>query len=242
MGAPGNGAVDYELDPAVIPNLDDLITEDNSPTDSIYTEKQQQLLTESLYSSWHDPNEDRPFLALADVGWFFHMGEPPLVPDALLSLDAAPAGPLRSREGRSYFQWLIGKAPQVIIEIVSDHRGGEDGLKMRQYARQGVLFYIIYDPDNLLGAGVLRTFALLRGRYEPTEASWLPEIGLGLRPWTGKFEGVEQTWLRWCDQDGNVIPTGAERAEQERQEKNALREKVQRLEAQVRALGAEPGA
>jgi hypothetical protein len=218
----------YGLDPADIPNLDDLVTEDDAPVDSIFTEKQQRLLTEPLYSSWAAPVEGGAFLALANVGWFYKYREPPLVPDVLLSLDAAPAGDLRSKEGRSYFQWLIGKPPQVIIEIVSDKRGGEETLKMRTYARQGVLYYVIFDPDDLLGHGVLRAFVLARGKYEQLDAKWFPDVGLGLVLWTGTFEGQQQTWLRWCDKDGRVMPTGAERAE--------------RLAAQLRALGAEPEA
>src|SRR5437870_381497 len=90
-----------ELDPAVIPNLDDLVTEDGAPVDSIYAEKQYRLLTEPLYSSWAGPGEGRSFLVLTDVGWFHTVGQPPLVPDALLSLDAAPSGDLHSKEGRS---------------------------------------------------------------------------------------------------------------------------------------------
>jgi hypothetical protein len=50
---------------------------------------------------------------------------------------------------------------------------------------------------------------------------------LGLTLWNGVFEGIEGTWLRWCDR--NVIPTGAEVARQER----ALRES---LEAQLYAV------
>lgn len=223
----------YGLDPADLPNLDELVTEDDAPVDSIFTEKQQRLFIEPLYSSWAGPGEGRSFLALADVGWFFKWKEPPLVPGGLLSLDATPAGDLRSKEGKSYFQWLIGKPPEVIIEVVSDRRGGEEGLKMRTYARQGVLYYAVFDPDDLLGHGVLRTFVLSRGKYESLEANWFPEVGLGLVLWAGTFEGQQQTWLRWCDKDGRVIPTGAERAER-------LAERAERLAAQLRALGIRP--
>jgi Uma2 family endonuclease len=225
----------YGLDPADIPNLDDLVTEDDTPVDSIFTEKQQRLLTEPLYSSWAAPVEGRAFLALANVGWFYKYREPPLVPDVLLSLDAAPAGDLRSREGRSYFQWLIGKPPEMIIEIIADKRDGEEGVKMRTCARLGLLYYVIFDPDDLLGNGVLRAFVLSRGKYEPIDAKWLPDVGLGLVLWTGTFEGQQQTWLRWCDKDGRVIPTGAERAER-------LADRAERLAAQLRALGVEPEA
>jgi hypothetical protein len=230
---PGDGTPLPVLDPADFPNLDDLVTEDDTPVDSILTEKQQRLLTEPLYSSWAGPGEGRPFLALANVGWFYALKQPPLVPDCLLSLDAAPAGDLRVKEGHSYFQWLIGKQPEVAIEIVSDRRGGEEAFKQRMYARLGVLFYVIYDPRNLLRGGELRAYVLQRGKYDQIEPQWFPEVGLGLTLWPGVFEGQQQTWLRWCDRDGQVIPTGAERADAERR-------RAERLTAQLRALGVEP--
>jgi hypothetical protein len=238
-----------ELDPAMIPRLDELVTEDETPVDSIYTEKQQRLLTEPLYSFPNLLGEGRPFLALANVGWFHTYGQPPLVPDCLLSLDVTPAGDLRDKAGRSYFQWLIGKPPDVAIEIVSDRRGGEEDFKMRLCARQRVVFYVIYDPNNLLKGGVLRAYVWQRGQYEPVDPHWFPEVGLGLTLWTGTFEGQPETWLRWCDRDGQVIPTGAERAEEEhrraeeeRRRADQADDKVQRLAAQLRALGVEPEA
>ena len=45
-------------------------------------------------------------------------------------------------------------------------------------------------------------------------------MGLGLTLWHGQFENWETVWLRWCDQQGRVIPTGAERAEHEREAPN----------------------
>jgi hypothetical protein len=224
-----------ELDPELFPNLDELVTEDGAAVDNIYVEKQYRLLTEPLYSSWAGPGEGRPFLALSDVGWFHTWRQPPLVPDALLSLDAVPGGDLRTKEGRSYFQWLIGKPPDVVIEIVSDRRGGEEDYKMKAYARLRVLCYVIYDPDNVLRGGVLRAYILQRGKYEPVEPRWFPEVGLGLILWEGTFEGSHQTWLRWCDKEGQAIPTGAERAEKQA-------ERAEKLAAQLRALGIEPSA
>src|SRR5262249_60466438 len=122
--APLAETVDWSaLDPEVIPNLDNLVTDDGAPVDNVFVEKQQRLLTEPLYTSWPGPGEGRPFLAMADVGLFHTYREPPLVPDALLSVDVALGEDLQVRENRSYFQWLLGKAPDVVIEIVSDTRG-----------------------------------------------------------------------------------------------------------------------
>jgi hypothetical protein len=69
---------------------------------------------------------------------------------------------------------------------------------------------------------------------------WLPGVGLGLTLWEGMFEGHAELWLRWCDQEGDPIPTGAERAEQERQRAEQAEQRAEQLLAQLRALGVEP--
>jgi hypothetical protein len=178
-------------------------------------------------------------LVLANVGWYPCYREPPLVPDILLSLETAPAGDLRTKEGHSYFQWLMGKSPDALIEIVTDRRGGEEDFKMKAYIRQNIPYYVIYDPNNLLHSGVLRPYTAI-GRYKPIDAGWLAGIGLGLTLWEGIFEGQQQTWLRWCDEKGRVIPTGAERAETERRRADEASAKAERLAAQLRALGIAP--
>ena len=117
---------------AVRPCLDDLVTEDDTPVDNMFSEKQQRLLTEPLYSSW-DPG--RPFLATANVGLFYAVHQPPLVPDALLSLDVQVSGDWLAKEHRSYFVWEFGKAPEAVVEIVSNTEEGETTNKMHKYAK-----------------------------------------------------------------------------------------------------------
>lgn len=233
-GAASNGPAPMQLDPEMIPDLSKLVTDDDTPVDNIYVEKQQRLLTEPLYSSWPGPGEGKPFLALTNVGWFYAYKEPPLVPNVLLSLGVRAHSELRKKEGHSYYQWVMGKSPEVVIEIVSDRLGGEQSHKMDTYAIWAAIFYVIYDPDDLLGGGVLRAFVLQRGhQYEPVDPKWFPEVGLGLTFWPGAYENQQETWLRWCDQEGRVIPTGKERADE-------VTEKLKRLEAQLRAMGTEP--
>jgi hypothetical protein len=236
-----------ELPPEVVPDLTDIVTKDDTPVDSIFAEKQQRLLTEPLWSSWPVPAESCPFLALANVGLFYQYGEPPFVPDAMLALRVSMGANLHLKENHSYFVWLQGKPPDVAIEIVSDRHGGEDDYKLRAYARIAVPFYVIYDPENLLRAGELRAFALQRTKYVPTDASWLPEVGLGLKQWEGVFEAAQASWLRWCNSDGQVIPTGAERAEAERQRAEAEhqrfeaeQQRAERMLALLREHGIEP--
>src|SRR5208282_1759662 len=118
----------------------------------------------------------------------------------------------------SYFIWEYGKPPDVVIEVVSNLEGGEDSKKLDAYARIPIRYYVIYDPDGLLGPDVLRAYRLdaLRFRKMDEPVSF-PDVGLGLRLWEGRYEGLDATWLRWVDAEGAPVPTGQERAESERQ-------------------------
>ena len=48
------------------------------------------------------------------------------------------------------------------------------------------------------------------------------------------------SWLRWWDRDGNLLLTGAERAEQEKQRAEQERQRAERLAAKLRELGVDP--
>jgi Uma2 family endonuclease len=218
----------FPLPAEYLPDYDRIVTEDDTPVDSILSEKQQRFLADQLYSSWPGPGEGRPFLALGNVGLFFAAYEPPLVPDFMLSLDVRAPQDLWPKENRSYFCWVYGKTPDVALEFVSNREGGEADSKLRAYARMSIPYHGIFDPADILGEGVWRFFSLVRRSYEPANSAWLPEVGLGLKLWQGSFEGVQAQWLRWCDRQGQMLLTGAERAE--------------RLAAQLRALGIEPSA
>ena len=229
------GGEQFALDPEDMPNLDNIVIEDGKPVESIFAEKQLRLLTEPLYTSWPGPGEGRPFLALANVGLFYDFKTPPVVPDVMLSLDVSPAADLSVKGNRSYFTWLRRKAPDVVIEIVSDKRGGEDTLKLLDYARIGVPYCVVFDPEHHLGPETLRGFLLRVRIYEPVSLDWMPQISLGLRLWEGVYEGQPAQWLRWCDRNGTPIPNGREQAEQAQQ-------KIERLEAKLRAHDIDPSA
>src|SRR5438128_11707266 len=107
---------------APLPNVDALVTEDDTPVDNIFSEKQQRLLVESLYNGWAGPGEGRPFLALANVGLFYAVHQPPLVPDVLVSLDVQVPADVWVRPNRSYLIWEYGKPPDVVLEIVSNRQ------------------------------------------------------------------------------------------------------------------------
>ncbi len=99
------------------PDLSHLVTEDDTPVDSVYSEKQMRLLTSSLYASW---KPGRDFLALANVGLFARPENPALVPDVMLSLDVTLPEDIFEKGNRCYMVWRYGKPPDLVIEVVSN--------------------------------------------------------------------------------------------------------------------------
>jgi hypothetical protein len=193
-----------------------------------------RLLTRPLYSSWAGPDGDRLFLALANVGLFYGINQPPLVPDVLLSLGVKVASDMTRKENRSYFSWVFGKLPDVVMEVVSNREGGELGAKKDHYANIGIRYYVVWDPLTLLSPTPLQVFGLTHaGTYESLAPGWIGAVGLGLCVWHGAFEHMDADWLRWCDREGTVIPLGEERA-------NKAEQRLARLEAQLRQHGIEP--
>lgn len=220
------------LEEIPIPDISHLITEDDAPVDNIFSAKQQRLLVEPLYSSWQP---GRPFLADANVGIFSSRHRQAIVPDMLLSLDVTVTQDWFAKENRSYFIWEFGKPPDLVLEIVSNLKGRETTEKPLSYAAMGIPYYVIYDPQRLLQDRALSLYELRGGQYDLKPDWRLDKIGLALTLWDGVFEAKEAQWLRWCDLQGALIPTGFERAEQERS-------RAERLTAQLRALGIDPDA
>ena len=254
-------------------DISHLTIEDDTPVDNLQSEKQQRLLVEPLYSSKSLPS---PFLVAANVGLFYKLKGDPVVPDVMLSLGVQCADDFSKKQNRSYFAWEFGKLPEVCVEIVSNQEGdeltlsrkslqkGKTTIKKDLYAQIHVPYYVVFDPlkqiqgKDDMNEALLRVWLNTAGRYvESTppegisavgQSIWLEEVGLGLTLWSGQFEeDVVRTWLRWCHRTGQVISTGAEQAQIERQEKEAERQradgaedKSRRLAERLREMGINP--
>lgn len=225
-----------QLPPDWDETIANLITEDDEPVDSLISAKEMRFLTEPLYSSWKPLTDDKPpqprkFLAAANVGVFTSPYLPPIVPDMFLSLDVEPHENLYEKKHRAYFVWEFDKVPDVVVEIVSNKEGGELDEKMKRYAKMKVGYYVIFDPLKELSKDVLRVYELGFGgrRYHLRKDFTLPDVELSLTLWQGEFENSKFEWLRWCDENGKLIPTGKERAEAEAEKANRLAEKLREL-------------
>jgi hypothetical protein len=226
--------------PEVCPDIEAIDTEGEKSVESTYPEKLCRLLAESLVNNWPGPGDDRPFQVFTGVGLFHQWGQPGLCPDLMLALDIVPEA-ADSRQGRTYFTWLRGKVPDLVLEVVSDRVADETGHKLRQYQRIGIPYYVVYDPRAVLGDRLLRSFELRGGRYFPLENHFYPNIGLGFVLVDGVYEGMSGTWLRWCDHNGNVIPTSRERIESEitRAEAEKARAEAEKARAEAEKARAE---
>ena len=226
------------LPPEDWPNIDHIITEDGAPVDNILSEKHMRLLTEPLYTSWQP---DHPFVALANVGLFYGVDIQPLVPDVLLSVNVCLPEDLRPKLNRSYFVWKYGKPPDVVIEIVSNKKGGEDTRKLELYADVRIANYVIYDPEAYLGKEVLRVYRLQGTRLEQDVVTpySFGSVGLGVTIWSGRFENTDGNWLRWTDANGILIPTGAERADAAAEQADAAAERADAAEQRADAAEEE---
>ena len=227
-----------------------LVTEDDTPVDNFASEKQQRLLASYLYSSL----QNQTFIAAANVGIYHIYKQPPIVPDVFLSFDVQVPENWWEKRNRCYFVWEFGKPPEVVIEIVSNKIGDELGDKLKTYERMRVSYYIVYDPTQLLGDKQLRIYELVGRRFRETSETWLEQVELGLTLWSGEFEGRQDTWLRWCYQDGNILPTGDERAqiaeqqaqtaqqqaENEKQQKEQALSRAEILAQKLREMGVNP--
>ncbi len=150
----------------------------------------------------------------------------------------------RKEVTRSYTPKLQGEIPVIVMEFVSDTEGGEYSIKPT-YPPGKWFFYenILKVPNYAIfefSSSNLELYYLDQntGRYIPQTADenqryWIAEMNLYLGVWSGIRENRTGNWLRWWDQQENLLLWGSELAERERQ-------RAERLEAQLRAAGIEP--
>lgn len=177
-----------------------------------------------------DPNV---FVA-GDLFWYPVEGDNTIrtAPDAMVAL-GRPKG-----DRGSYMQWREGNiAPQVVFEVLSPgNRAGEMVRKYRFYERYGVEEYYVYDPDSSDLTGWVRRGGQLE-EIEHTNGWVSPRLGI-------RFELPEDGELQIYRPDGRRFETHMELFEERDkalQRAEAEQQRAERLEAQLRSLGVEPG-
>jgi Uma2 family endonuclease len=233
---------DPSIHPFLLPDHTQLPESDGTFVKNFQEHPQSILLTDSLEPLLQKKHPDGQYAIGQDSGIYWRITEPPEkgaeAPNWFYVPNVPPT--LNGETRRSYVLWQEFIAPLIILEFVSGN-GKEERDKTpwtgKFFIYEQVIrpaFYGIYEVKSArveVYRFVANQFELLhpndRGHYA------IDALGVELGIWQGRYQNLELPWLRWWDAEGNLLLTGAERAEREYQ-------RAESLLAQLRAAGIEP--
>ncbi|NJK59964.1 MAG: Uma2 family endonuclease [Oscillatoriales cyanobacterium SM2_1_8] len=236
---------------------------------------QSLLLTDSLQTVLATLHPDGRYAIGQDSGIYWRLTDPPengvVAPDWYYVPNVPPL--LNGERRRSYVLWQEQVIPPVVLEFVSgDGREERDATPPTARTKPGkfwvyeqalqVPYYGIYDVEKARIDVYERMGDRYRLRIPDGEGRvWLPPLGVFVGIWWGPFLNQTLPWVRWWDAQGELLPTGHERAEraeglvvqeyrraeqekqraeQEKQRAEQEKQRADRLAAQLRALGISP--
>ncbi len=210
---------------------------------------QSILLTSSIRPVLEQLHPDGCYCIGQDSGIYWRSIEPPErgaeAPDWFYVPNVAPL--LDGKYRRSYVMWKEIVAPLIAIEFVSGD-GSEERDATSPFsnpeAKAGkfwvyeqairIPFYAIYEVQK----ASVEVYELVAQRYQsliPNDRGHysIPPLGVELGIWQGQVDNQTLPWLRWWDSNGDLLLTGEERAEVEKQ-------RADRLAAKLREMGVDP--
>lgn len=235
-------ATQSEFTLKTLPDHTQLPESDGTFVKNFQEHPQSSLLTDSIRPVLQRLHPDGQYCIGQDCGIYWRLTEPPEkgaeAPDWFYVPNVPPM--LKGVFRRSYVLWQEYVAPLIALEFVS----GDGSEERDQTPVTGkfwvyeqairIPFYGIYDCSR----SSIELYHLVDGRYEPVAANKrghfpIPLMGVELGIWRGEHESMELPWLRWWDDQGNLLSTGDERAEREKQ-------RADRLAERLRQMGVDP--
>jgi Uma2 family endonuclease len=213
---------------------------------------QSILLTDSILPVLEQLHPDGNYCIGQDLGIYWRLTEPPekgaLSPDWFY-VPNVPAT-LEGKTRRSYVLWKEYVAPLIVIEFVSGDGTEERNRTSPSQGEPGkfwvyeqairVPYYAIYE----VAKAQVEVYHLVENTYQPMSSNArghfpIAAMGVELGIWQGWYTNAELPWLRWWDAEGNLLLTGDERAEVERQRAEQERQKREMLVEKLRSLSPE---
>ncbi|MEZ2276461.1 MAG: Uma2 family endonuclease [Microcoleus sp.] len=230
----------------------DLITDDGEPMESNNHRVSMNVLIQSLKYQWRDRQD---FFVGGNMFVYYSINQVKNQdfkgPDFFVVLDVDGT---TNRD--AWIAWEEdSRLPDVVIELMSPSTAEVDlTTKKDIYERKlKTQDYFVYNPKN---PSSLRGWELINRRYQSLSPNqqgrlYCESLGLWLGIWEGQIENSQGTWLRFFDNDGNLVLMGDEaetqRAELERQQKEEAiqqleieKQQKERLAAKLRELGIDP--
>jgi Uma2 family endonuclease len=240
----------------VLPDHTQLPESDGTFVKNFQEHPQSILLTDSIQPRLQQIHPDGQYCIGQDCGIYWRLTEPPErgaeAPDWFYVPNVPPT--LNGQVRRSYVLWQELIAPLIVLEFVSgDGQQERDNTPLtgKFWIYEQVIrpaYYGIYEVKK----ASVEFYQLVVGRYEmmlPNEQGHyaISPLGVEFGIWQGYYLNLNLPWLRCWDEEGNLLLTGDERAEQERQRAEQERQRAEqaeqenaRLREQLRALGVEP--
>ncbi len=231
---------------------------------------QSILLTDSIQPVLQKRHPEGNYCIGQDSGIYWRMTDPPQrgaeAPDWFYVPNVSPL--LNGQTRRSYVLWQEIIPPLIVLEFVSGD-GSEEHDKTSWTGKFWVYeqairpaFYGIYEVRH----SRVEVYHLIEDHYElvlENKRGHYPinALGVELGIWQGRYQNLELPWLRWWDEQGNLLLSGEERAdlereqkeqaqqqlqqsklllEQERQQRELAQERAERLAQRLRDMGVNP--
>ncbi len=225
------------------PSGADLPAEDGIPLDSNWQRAQIDLLIELIGLYWAERTD---FYVGGNMFIYFS-------PNRLKNEDVrgpdffVVKGVDKFRVRRSWVVWEEqGRYPDIIIELISPSTQKEDeGRKKLLYENTfRTPEYFLYYPDQQQLVG----WRLTGGVYQPLAADergwlWSEQLALWLGTWQGYSDNSEyNTWLRFYEADGRLIPDGREWAIAAQAEAEAAQSQAKAAQSQAKAAQSQAKA
>ncbi len=257
----------------VLPDHTQLPDKDNTFVQNFQELPQSTLLTDAIFPILEELHADGQFVVGQDSGIYWRLPTPhePLykgakAPDWFYIPNVPPM--LDGQVRGSYVMWQEHVLPLIAIEFVSGNGKTERNRTPYQgkfwvYEQAiGIPYYGIYEVKK----ASVEMYQLVNGKYELMVANErghyeIPEMGVEVGIWQGRYKHLDLPWLRWWDKNGNLLlhpeeknllaqrqieqeqlakESAQRQTEQERRAKESAQRQLELLAAKLRELGISP--
>ncbi|NET80679.1 MAG: Uma2 family endonuclease [Moorea sp. SIO1F2] len=238
--------------PPPFPDHTQLPESDGTFVKNFQEHPQSIILTDSIGEILQQRHPDGEYAIGQDCGIYWRETDPPEkgaeAPDWFYVPNVPPQ--LDGKIRRSYVVWREHIAPLIALEFASGNGDEERDKTPLSLSTQGevtkpgkfwvyeqiirIPYYGIYQINN----GSLEVYTLVSGFYQkltPNERGhyYISPLGVELGLWQGSYQNQTQLWLRWWDEEGNLLLIGDERAVLERERAEQERQRAEQAESMV---------
>ena len=246
--------------PPPFPDHTQLPESDGTFVKNFQEHPQSLMLTDSIAPVLQRLHPDGQYAIGQDCGIYWRETDPPEkgaeAPDWFYVPNVPPK--LNGEIRRSYVLWREYKTPLIALEFASGN-GEEERNQTPLSANLGVKpgkFWVYEQIMRIPYYGIfeiksdrLEVYHLVDVAYQKLESNErghypIPPLQVELGLWRGTYLNQTQTWLRWWDNQGNLLLIGEERAELEKRRADdaeaaleAERRRSQVMAERLRELG-----